>query len=192
MARKILEESEVSINYLYVQELDQLGHIKGWESTEWRNLLEQLNSLVEKLVRDLPKDVGVVVTSDHGMLDTSDAKRVELDSVLDGLEVEFVGGDTRSMYLYFKDEQEAELALIQLERFSQFTAHSVAQLVEAGIYGEIGPQARERLPHAVLLAKGSNTLYHSGFSKPRSYRMVAHHGGLSAQELQIPLIRFNI
>lgn len=192
LARKILEENETSVNYLYVQELDQLGHIKGWESTEWRNLLEQLNSLVEKLVRDLPKDVGVVVTSDHGMLDTSDAKRVELDSVLDGLEVEFVGGDTRSMYLYFKDEQEAELALIQLERFSQFTAHSVAQLVEAGIYGEIGPQARERLPHAVLLAKGSNTLYHSGFSKPRSYRMVAHHGGLSAQELQIPLIRFNI
>ncbi|MEY4409373.1 MAG: hypothetical protein RLZ65_710 [Actinomycetota bacterium] len=191
-ALNILSNSERSINYLYIQELDQLGHVKGWESAEWRNLLERINGLVESFSKKLPADSGLVITADHGMLDTADSKRIELADVLDSVGVQFVGGDTRGMYLYLAPEQDSGRALRELEGSPFFTAHPIEQLVDAGIYGEIGERAHARLPDLVLLAKGSNTLYHERFSKPRSYRMIAHHGGLTAQELQIPLIRINI
>ncbi|MEY4990457.1 MAG: hypothetical protein RIS08_683 [Actinomycetota bacterium] len=192
IALKLLSTNERSINYLYVQELDQLGHVKGWESGEWRTLLEKINMLVEKLSRQLPKEAGLVITSDHGMIDTTDSKRIELADLLDSVGVEFVGGDTRSMYVYLKDESSAAEALEGLEGSPFFSAHGIQQLIEAGIYGEIGERAHARLPDIVLLAKGANTLYHERFSKPRSYRMIAHHGGLTPQELQIPLIRINV
>ncbi|BDQ00350.1 nucleotide pyrophosphatase/phosphodiesterase family protein [Aquiluna sp. KACHI24] len=192
MAKRLLESQERSINYLYIQELDQLGHVKGWESDSWRALLEQLNGILERFTQVIPKDAGIVITADHGMVDTNDQKRVELDELLRPRGVEFVGGDTRSMYLYLKPEVDKESLLQELETYQQFSAYDANALVEAGLYGELGPQAKERLPDLVLLAKGNNTLYHSDFSKPRSYRMIAHHGGLSSQELQIPLIRFNI
>ncbi len=191
-AQRLLLASERSINYLYIQELDQLGHVKGWETIEWRNLLEKINNLVERFSRQIPSDAGLVITSDHGMLDTSDAKRIELAEVLDSVGVEFVGGDTRSMYVYLRDEVSQAAALRSLEGSPFFTAHAIEQLIEAGIYGDIGERAHARLPQIVLLAKGANTLYHERFSKPRSYRMIAHHGGLTPQELQIPLIRINI
>ena len=192
VALDLIKTNEKSINYLYVQELDQLGHVRGWETPEWSNLLEKLNGLVESLSRALPADAGLVVTADHGMLDTTDSKRIELADLLDSCGVEFVGGDTRSMYLYLEKAQSHQVALQALEGSRFFSAHHIDQLVQAGMYGEVGERAHARLPDLVLLAKGSNTLYHERFSKPRSYRMVAHHGGLTAQELQIPLIRINI
>jgi predicted AlkP superfamily pyrophosphatase or phosphodiesterase len=192
LAKRLLESPERSINYLYIQELDQLGHIKGWESDSWRTLLEQLNGMLEGFTHSIPKDAGVVITADHGMLDTADHKRIELDELLRPRGIEFVGGDTRSMYLYLKPDVDKNELLQELETYQQFSAYDAKALVDAGLLGELGPQARERIPDLVLLAKGNNTLYHSDFSKPRSYRMIAHHGGLSAQELQIPLIRFNI
>lgn len=191
-ALRLLNSNERSINYLYIQELDQLGHAKGWETSEWRNLLEKINNLVERFSRQIPSDAGLVITSDHGMLDTSDSKRIELADLLNSVGVEFVGGDTRSMYVYLAGEASKSAALESLEGSPFFTAHAIEQLVEAGLYGEIGERASARLPDIVLLAKGSNTLYHERFSKPRSYRMIAHHGGLTPQELQIPLIRINI
>ncbi|MEY4962305.1 MAG: hypothetical protein RLZZ249_1002 [Actinomycetota bacterium] len=192
IAKRLLESTERSINYLYIQELDQLGHVKGWESDSWRALLEQVNGIIERFSSGIPKDVGVVITADHGMLDTNDQKRVELDELLRPKGVDFVGGDTRTMYLYLDSQSDKNLLLEELETYSQFAAYDTQVLVEAGLYGELGPQAKARMPDLVLLARGNNTLYHSDFSKPRSYRMIAHHGGLSAQELQIPLIRFNI
>lgn len=192
VALELLHRKERSINYLYIQELDQLGHVRGWESDSWRNLLEQVNGLIEGLAKRLPADSGLVVTADHGMLDTQDSKRIELDQVLDAIGVDFVGGDTRSMYVYLSEQVTVEEALTELEGSPYFSAHATDQLVEAGIYGEIGERAHARLPDLVLLAKGSNTLYHQRYSKPRSYRMIAHHGGLTAQELQVPLIRVNI
>lgn len=192
LALRLLSTNERSINYLYIQELDQLGHVKGWETSEWRNLLEQINNQVERFSHQLPSDTGLIVTSDHGMLDTNDSKRIELADLLDSVGTEFVGGDTRSMYVYLAGEASKSAALESLKGSPFFTAHAIEQLVEAGLYGEIGERAHARLPDIVLLAKGSNTLYHERFSKPRSYRMIAHHGGLTPQELQIPLIRVNI
>jgi hypothetical protein len=48
------------------------------------------------------------------------------------------------------------------------------------------------MPDILLLAKSDITLYHSVFSKKRSYDMIAHHGGLTSAETRIPLIRVGI
>ena len=179
-----------SLNYLYIPELDKFAHIHGWQSAGWVALLEQLDSELKRFASKLPKDVGMVVTADHGMIDTSDDLRCELDSTLDELGVEFFGGDPRNAFLYFDQEADIEGAESALAKRPEFKVLS-SEAFEAYL-GPLSPEAIDRLPDLVLVANGNRTLYHSRFSKPRSYRMIAHHGAPTDQELKIPLIRVGI
>lgn len=189
-ALELLSASEDSINYLYVPELDKFGHMNGWEGPGWSLLLEEIAALIDRLTSRIPADSGVVVTADHGMLDTNEDLKFELMPLLSPFDVKFVGGDTRATYLYLNDPSSAQRICNEIGSNQAFSAHRAADV--ATWLGPISASALQRMPDLVLLARGSFTLYHEHFSKPKSYRMVAHHGGLTNQELRIPLIRFGI
>lgn len=178
-----------SLSYVYFPELDKYGHQNGWKSSGWAALLEQVDAGVRRLSSKLGK-AGLIVVADHGMVETSKDRQLILDEYLDGLSLEFFGGDTRSSYLYFSDTEDSNQAITRLESLTYaLGAHLASELVEQGWYGEIGKEAAARLPEVVLLAKSNYTLYHSKFSKQRAFNMISHHGSISDAELKIPLIR---
>ncbi len=179
-----------SISYVYFPELDKFGHQKGWTSDGWAALLESIDAGMRRLAAKLPKNTGLVITSDHGMVETSKDRQLILDTYLEGLSLEFFGGDTRSSYLYFSDKSDAQRAIERLEPLEYaLGAHLSAELVQAGWYGDMGKQANDRMPEVILIAKSNYTLYHSKFSKQRAFDMISHHGAFSDAELRIPLIR---
>ena len=179
-----------SISYVYFPELDKYGHQKGWTSGGWAAILENIDAGMRRLASSLPKNTGLIITSDHGMVETSKDRQLVLDQYLEGLSLEFFGGDTRSSYLYFADKNDAQLAIERLEPVEYaLGAHHSAQLIEAGWYGPVGKEARDRMPEVILIAKSNYTLYHSKFSKQRAFDMISHHGAFSDAELRIPLIR---
>lgn len=189
-ALEILNSSEDSISYLYVSELDKFGHVHGWQSPGWALQLESIASEIDRLRAKLPVDCGVVVTADHGMLDSPDELKVELKEQLNDLGVSFFGGDTRAALLYLESPNTSSDVLTALSNSRFFTAHQVHELTHW--YGELGDQARNRSADLVLIAKGQHTLFHEDFSKPRSYRMVSHHGAMTSRELKIPLVRIGL
>ena len=179
--------------YLYIQELDQAGHRHGWQSGEWTALLEQLDALVARLIEKLPSDCGVLITADHGQIDSPLSKRNELRPALPN-KLRAFAGDSRAAYLYLK-QPEAALDLLEQLSSSEIPAQVflTEQLVSAGWFGTVFATAtHERLPELVMLAAGEHTLFHADFSKPRSYLMTGHHGGLTDEELAIPLIRIGL
>ena len=176
--------------YLYIQELDQAGHRHGWQSSQWTKLLEQLDALVEQLILQLPSDCGILITADHGQIDSPLSQRHELKADLPH-QLRSFAGDSRAAYLYLHQPDSAE-DIHSLIATSGLPAQTflTSQIIEAGWFGDsISETATNRLPDLVMLATGENTLFHSDFSKPRSYLMTGHHGGLTDQELAIPLIR---
>jgi predicted AlkP superfamily pyrophosphatase or phosphodiesterase len=182
--------SEKSISYVYFPELDKYGHQKGWTSGGWAQILESVDSGMRLLASKLGKKTGLVITSDHGMIETTKDKQLILDQYLDGLSLEFFGGDTRSSYVYFQSKQDAQKAIESLEPVSYaLGAHLSQELIEAGWFGGVGKEARDRMPDLILIAKSNYTLYHSKFSKQRAFDMISHHGAFSDAELRIPLIR---
>lgn len=189
-ALALLTQHSESINYLYVPELDKFGHLNGWEGPGWSLLLEEIAGHIDRLVSKLPSDAGIVVTADHGMIDTTESLRHELSENLSSEDIKFIGGDTRASYLYLNDPKQS-LELIERARGSAAFSVHPAQDFQTWL-GPIGDLGANRMPDVVLLAKGRFTLYHEAFSKPKSYCMVAHHGGITPQELRIPLIRFGI
>ncbi len=180
---------EDSISYVYFPELDKFGHQNGWTSSGWASILEEIDSALFKLSGKLGK-AGMLVTADHGMVETTKDRQLILDEYLSNLSLEFFGGDTRTSYLYFSNPEDAKIAISQLDKLNYaFGAHLTDELVEAGWYGEIGKEAGDRLPELVLLSKSNYTLYHSKFSKQRAFNMISHHGSISETELKVPLFR---
>jgi predicted AlkP superfamily pyrophosphatase or phosphodiesterase len=193
-ARKILKTAGESITYLYIPELDKFGHRNGWQSAGWAHLLEELDAHLAKLAAALPKDCAMVVTADHGMIDSELEQRLVIDDFVEqGGMLEWFGGDTRVAYLYLKDPSAAEVLKQNLESKSAlFQTVLTKDAIDANWFGPVGELASQRLPEVMLLARSNFTLFHSVYSKKRSIEMIAHHGGLSSNELRIPLVRVGL
>jgi predicted AlkP superfamily pyrophosphatase or phosphodiesterase len=188
---RALSLSDHGVNYLYIAELDKVAHRYGWQSRQWVEAYERVATEAERFVR-ARGEMAVVVTADHGLIDTESDRRFFLDEALQSFELEFFGGDTRAAYLYVKS---AKLEHIEqaLSGYSfALSVHSLDELVSAGWLGPVEAPAMQRLPDFILLAKSNYTLFHSAFSKPKSAEMVAHHGGLTPEETQVPLLRFGL
>ena len=190
-AMQVLSKSEDSITYLYIPELDKFGHRNGWQSQGWASLLEELDAQLASFASKLPKDCGMIVTADHGMIDSEMQQHLVIDEHVDqGGLLEWFGGDTRAAYLYLKDPSAAESLQLRLEnQAALFQTVLSADAVAANWFGPVGEQAAQRMPDLILLARSNFTLFHSVYSKRRSIEMIAHHGGLSSAELRVPLIR---
>lgn len=179
-----------SISYLYFPELDKYGHKYGWTSPGWVVLLEEVGSGLLTLSKSLGPKAGLIVTSDHGMVETQKDRQLVLDEYLD-FGLEFFGGDTRSSYIYLRDASAANELLEGLQPLGHALKGYLANdLVSAGWFGNVGKEAAARMPDVILQARSNFTLYHSGFSKQRAFDMIAHHGSISPAEMRIPLLRF--
>lgn len=191
-ANELLRGKEQSLTYLYIPELDKYGHKNGWTSSGYATMLEDLDAQFRSFVSRLPKDVGVIFTADHGMVETTKDRQLILDDQLEaGGHLEFYGGDTRAGYVYLDDPSSIDKVVESLEPLSYaFDMVSVKSATEAGLFGKVGFEATSRLPDLMLLAKSNYTLYHSKHFKPRSFEMISHHGSLTPAETRIPLIRF--
>ena len=89
-----------SFTYLYVPELDGIGHRAGWESGAWTEGLERVDASLRDLVRAAPQ-AGVLITADHGMIDVPASRHVLLDDGDPRLEgVADIAGEPRMLHLY--------------------------------------------------------------------------------------------
>jgi hypothetical protein len=175
--------------YLYVPELDQIAHAWGSESTKWLNALEELDDSVRGFVSKLPKGSALLLTADHGVIDVSPDNHLYIDELFERELFDFVGGDTRGLFLYLKTKSTELKTRLELAYGSSCYVVEPQDLIDAGYWTQTEKQ-EQFLPDYILLAKRNVALYHRGFAKLKSLNMIGHHGSISAEEMSIPLFRF--
>jgi predicted AlkP superfamily pyrophosphatase or phosphodiesterase len=190
-----LAERDGGVVYLYVPELDQVGHRAGAGSPIWLAVLEEIDGAVRALL-NLKRSVAIL-TADHGMVnvDTDGQIFVETLGALDS--VDFIaGGDTRSSLIYLRgDEKVAEADVAALrdalskELQGLVWCASWKDLEDSGWVAS-GLEVYKQ-PDIVLLANAAVTLYDRRTCKPRSLLMKGHHGSITDAETQVPLIRLS-
>jgi predicted AlkP superfamily pyrophosphatase or phosphodiesterase len=188
VAKTLMATKEPKVIYLYVPELDQTAHAKGWKSNEWLNLLESLDSEVSSLAKGIGKSTGLIVTADHGVIDIPSSSHIYLDEIISEDELLDVGGDTRGLFLYLKKPERNDEVIELLERSLSDSCFVLTpeQLVQAGYWSST--TFTHLLPDIIVLAKKEVALYHRGFVKRKSLEMIGHHGSISQAEMNIPLI----
>lgn len=176
--------------YCYLPEADKAGHRNGIASGDWVAALEDIDAALSVRV---PDGVGVLVTSDHGMVDVPAHRQMVLGEEggrLDG--VRHVGGEPRMLHVYL--EPDADAAVVRDRwRADLEGAADVATREEAIGAGLFGPAVTEaaasRMGDLLVVARGNRAVYDGTASDQRSRGMVGQHGGLTPEERQVPLIR---
>lgn len=181
------------VNYVYLPELDMIAHSAGWNSLSWSDRLEELDGLVADFVAALPTDVGVVLTADHGIIDIPESNRLTYD-LRDLAGVRHIAGEPRAVQLVL--EPEADIAAVARAvpdampcpvRVLEPDAEELAPLL-----GPVSAAARSRMGELIVLPEDDFALYEREALLSRGSTMVGHHGGLSASELEIPVLTWNL
>lgn len=194
IAESVVAAGGPGLTYLYVAELDQLAHAKGWESPEWTAALETLDALVAQFARRLGPRRAALLTADHGVIDVPESGHVLFDTAPELLEgVVGIGGEPRLLHLYVEAGVAAE-AVAERWRAVEGERSWIAtrdEAIGAGWFGPaVDPAVAPRIGD-VLVAARKRIAYYDGRDPLRTGRnMVGQHGSLTAEETRVPLLRF--
>ena len=193
MARETgLGSSGRRLTYLYLPQLDSVSHEAGTGHVRTRELLSALDRLCAALCREVSGRVRVVITADHGQTDVPGERVFVLprgDRLARRLRCQPSGEPSVPIFHVRSGQEEAfaeEFRSRLGEHFILLTPEEVAQEDMLGP-GLLAPLMRERLGSFVGIPLRPSKLYLQpcGECHPEH---VGTHGGLTAAEMQIPLI----
>lgn len=188
---RLLANRQSTLVYCYLPELDQIAHAHGVDSTRWLAAIESLNADLSAFAARVPKDSGVLLTADHGVVDVPATNHIFLDDFIQNGLVS-VTGDPRCQFLYLSDDSNADdvVNLLNSNLNNRAIALTRKQVIELGLYGEIIDLGIERrMPEVFVVATKNCALYHRQFAPVKSLNMVGQHGGISDLELMVPLLK---
>ncbi len=191
--RSSLESEKFSYIYAYWPMVDAMGHIYGPTSEEYIEestfVLKTFEDIVyERLPDKLKNDTVFIITADHGQIHTPWQHEFHIKS-----EDEFVStlqilptGEPRIMYLYTKDPQKT---IEEGERIfgSNVDFYPSETLLNEGLFGPGNPNLKyiTRIGDLIAIPRGdySFVVKYTG----NEHQMKGKHGGLSQEEMDIPL-----
>lgn len=177
-----------SFAYLYLNDVDEASHGSGYGSDRYLAALKKVEELIATLVHELPKRTRLYVTSDHGMINRNDYEIIGSDNDL-LLDVELLAGEPRVRYLYVS---EGKQELVR-DRWREYLGDRAAVLtrdeaIGQGLFGEVVEQrVVDRIGDLVVVARDGLILVELA-RQVQQLAMVGHHGGMTAEEVEIPLL----
>ena len=191
-------ESSDSTQYLYAywSELDHLSHLYGpSDERVFRHFVELESQLLPVLETAAAHDCAVIVTADHGFLDSGPAECLELDAhprLADMLAMPLFG-EPRSAYCIVRKGCDDEFEhYIKQELDDYVTAVPSADLIADRWFGlgERHPELAARVGDYTLQMKQRYTIRDRLLSE-RAFDLHGMHGGVTAAEQWVPLILFS-
>jgi hypothetical protein len=178
-----------ALAYLYDGDLDWTGHRYGVASAQWLQQLASIDAEAEQLREALPASVRLVVVADHGMVDSPEEHRIDVDAepaLRDG--VVLLGGEARFRHVYCAGGAVADVA----DRWSEVLGGRALVLTrEAAIQrGWFGPVSASVLPRIgdVVAACRSDWGIFSSVDFSYELTLVGLHGSLTSVEMRIPIL----
>jgi len=176
--------------YAHHGDLDTAGHRQGPGSDAWCAELARIDATLGAWLTRLPRDVGVVVTADHGMVRVTDADRVDLADHPDLLEgVRILAGEPRVRQLSVRSGAlDDVLAAWREHEGIRGEVRSADEALAAGWFGPPGPgdpAMRGRLGDVIVAATGTAAFVHRDLDPGR---LPGQHGSLSDDEREVPAL----
>ena len=193
--------------FFYYDKIDSINHEYGPDSRQADAEIDSFLTILERqFFNPKPKPAGktlLLLTADHGQSEVDPKTTLYLNRAFPGFE-KFIkttadgkplvpGGSCRDLFLYIKDEHLDEVQAMLAEKLSgKADVVRTDELAEAGYFGpKITPRLRERMGNLVILSYRHESVwwYEKGKYEQKYY---GHHGGLTPQEMEIPLLALEI
>lgn len=179
--------------YAYYPELDTLAHEHGIESSQVSGEFARLDRAFEAFMENIRgSDTTVIVTADHGFTELHPDKLIRLEDHPELAETLLLPlcGEPRVAYCYVRpgktERFESYVRTVLKDRAS---LHRSEQLLQAGFFG-LGnphPRLRERIGDYALIMK-EHCAIKDRLLGEESHPPIGVHGGISRDEMEVPLI----
>jgi hypothetical protein len=194
-AARALEEG-AGYAHVYLDALDSLMHAVGTDDDAvgfvTRSVLDDLHRAT------FPAGTLVLLTADHGMSPVDPARTVYVNELWPGLGERLEtgadgkplapAGSCRDLFLHVRDRHVDDVCTELGERLdSTADVVPVAELIAVGIFSEPSARLRSRLANVVVLPRYGEAVYWHEAGRFEQ-RLHGQHGGLSPQEMEIPLV----
>ena len=180
--------AQPSFVYTYLNTLDSAGHSDGVGSDKWLTALAQVSEFITKVKESVPAGTRVWITSDHGMVNSTEQVILGQDNKL--LEnVTLIGGEPRARHIYIKEDAIQE-TIIQWQEFFGSKARILSKdaAIKDGLFGPVvSEDATERMGDLIAIANDDLILVDPARVREET-SMVGHHGGVTDIEVEIPLL----
>ena len=179
--------------YLYLPQVDSLAHKLGASHEDTLNAATQIDRLLGALAAELPSGASMVMTADHGHLDAQPRHTYSLTASdeIARLCGGALTGDQRAVYAHVPEgNMDAVREAVYRKCGSDFLVLTAEEVESAGLLGvgALSADTRYRMGNALLLSTGSAVLDYRAAVGDDLYPLVSHHGGLTPDEMRIPLV----
>ncbi len=190
--------------FLYYEKIDGICHEYGPTSLQVEAEIDMFLTTMERQFASIKKGKTLLmVTADHGQVEVDPATTVYLNKTFPRIEKYFrknrngellvPGGSPRDMFLYVKDEMLDEAQAI-LAKGLEGKADVVKsdELIAQGYFGpKVSKAFRERVGNLVILPYRYESVW--WYEKDKfEQKFYGHHGGLTPQEMEIPLLAIEL
>lgn len=177
--------------YAHFPGVDWAGHNEGPGSDDWRDAVTALDRTVARIRASAPRDLALLVTADHGMVEVPDSQVVELEDRPDLLEgVRVVAGEPRLRHLALAPDVDPTTVV---DRWRGALGDRVVpatrdEAIDAGWFGpEVDPRVRDRVGDVVVQVLVGSVVH--ARVDPMRGRQRGQHGALTREEVHVPLLR---
>lgn len=180
--KKDITNSDNSFSYAYWPEPDHVLHQKGENHTDTNSMIKHLDDLLEKFCNDL-ENTTIIVTADHGHIDTKSILLCEYPNILDCLKrLPSIEGRFANFFL----EENCEEKFLESIEFLKpnFDIYKKEEFIKSdffnlGVHNKI---VDKFLGDYQLVAKGEYILEYNKVT------FTSSHAGGTTQEMEVPLV----
>ena len=194
--------------YLYFDRIDAFGHLHGPNSPQFEHEVDVFFQAMEQTftrkLRGKVTNTLFLMTADHGMTEVNPQTTIYLNNAMPGIERFFQttmkgeprvpAGSARDMFLHVKDELLDELcASLRQMLAGKAEVYKTADLLAQHFFGDGEPSTAflGRVGNLVILPYQGESVW---WYEPGVFEMrfLGHHGGLTPEEMKIPLLAWAI
>lgn len=188
--------------FLYYDRIDSISHDYGPNSEQVEAEVDMFMQVMDRQFTNKAMPQGktlLLLTADHGQSEVDPATTIYINQVLPGFEkyiktnrngeLLVPGGSCRDFFMYIKDDLLDEVLQLLQERLEgKADVVRTSDLIDQGYFGhQVSETFRSHVGNLVILAYRHESVwwYESGRYEQKFY---GHHGGLTPQEMEIPLL----
>ena len=193
-----LQKPSPMLSIVYYSGVDTLAHRYGPYSEEvtfeLTTLEHNIEDFIERLSEPVKEETLLVFVADHGVADVQRSIYLkDCPELMQHLQLPPVG-DGRASYLFCKPNEETAFRSAFESQVAGFRLFSTDELIDRGVFGtplNCG-ELKEKLGTFTALSNSGALLEYPFFEEDRQSPQLGAHGGMTAEEMIIPLLSIKL
>lgn len=181
--------------YAYWPKFDSISHKYGINSKEAKEHFLEINKKISSFIDDIKgTNTALIITADHGLIDTTKKRMIKLEDhpkLKECLTLPFCG-EPRSIYCYVHPSKTKQFEAYIKDKLNKFCSlRKSEEIIINNYFGSFKPNPRliDRVGDYILIMK-ENYIFKDKILKQKEPFHIGNHGGVSKEEMHVPLIVF--